>query len=178
MKLSVKEMCIIGLFAALIAVGAQIVIPLPGGVPMTLQVWAILLASLVLGAKLGFMATLVYVLLGAAGVPVFAQFTGGIGIVLGATGGFILSFPLMAIIVSIFAKKQGRVFLTIGLVTALFVNFAVGMLYFAMVTQNSLQAAFLMAVAPFLPVAGLQIIVFAVWGPNLKILMAQAVRQG
>ncbi|MCL2171961.1 MAG: biotin transporter BioY, partial [Defluviitaleaceae bacterium] len=66
-RIKIRELCHIGIFVALIAVCAQIAIPLPGGVPITLQAWAISLAGLVLGAKNGAMAALVYVLLGAAG---------------------------------------------------------------------------------------------------------------
>ena len=93
--LYVKDICYIALFTALIAILAQISIPLPGGVPLTLQTFAVPLAGLVLGSKRGTIATVVYVLLGAVGVPVFSNFTVGLGIVLVLTGGFIVSFPLM-----------------------------------------------------------------------------------
>ena len=176
MKPSPKQITQTGLFAALIAVCAQIAIPMPGGVPMTLQVWAILLTALVLGAKSGGLAALIYVLMGSVGVPVFAQFTGGMGIVLGPTGGFILSFPLMAIIVGAGAKKGGRVSLAVALFAALSVNFAAGMLHFAFVMQSTVTTAFLASVAPFLPIAGLQMLVFVIWGPNIKTLLARAVR--
>ena len=90
-SLSVTDLCYIALFTALIAVLAQISIPLPGGVPLTLQTLAVPLAGIVLGPRRGTFSTLLYVLLGAIGIPVFANFTGGLGIVLGVTGGFIIS---------------------------------------------------------------------------------------
>ena len=94
-------MCHISIFAAIIAVCAQVSLPMPYGVPLTLQTFAIQLAGVVLGPKKGALAALVYITLGAVGVPVFAGFTGGMGIVLGVTGGFILSFPLLALLAGI-----------------------------------------------------------------------------
>ena len=66
-KFSVRDICYAGLFAAVIAVMAQISIPMPLGVPMTMQTFAITLAAVVLGSKLSAIATLVYLLLGAVG---------------------------------------------------------------------------------------------------------------
>lgn len=92
-KFSVREICYTGLFAAVIAVMAQISIPMPLGVPMTMQTFAITLAAVVLGSKLSAMASLVYLILGAVGVPVLASFSGGIDKFVGPTGGFLISFP-------------------------------------------------------------------------------------
>ena len=74
---SVRDICYSGLFAAVIAIMAQISIPMPGGVPMTMQTFAITLAAVVLGAKLSTVSSVIYLLLGAVGVPVLANFSGG-----------------------------------------------------------------------------------------------------
>ena len=100
-KFSVRDICYAGLFAAVIAVMAQISIPMPLGVPMTMQTFAITLAAVVLGSKLSAIATLVYLLLGAVGVPVLANFSGGIDKFVGPTGGFLISFPIMAYIIGL-----------------------------------------------------------------------------
>ena len=68
----IKDIIYIAVFTAIIAVLAQISIPMPGGVPMTMQTFAVPLAGIVLGAKRGTISTLIYVLLGFIGVPVFA----------------------------------------------------------------------------------------------------------
>ena len=73
-KFSVRDICYAGLFAAVIAVMAQISIPMPLGVPMTMQTFAITLAAVVLGSKLSAIATLVYLLLGAVGVQLGTRF--------------------------------------------------------------------------------------------------------
>ena len=78
-KLSIQQLCYVGLFTAVIVIMAQISIPMPLGVPMTMQTFAITLAAVVLGAKLSTISCTVYLLLGAIGVPVLAGFTGGLG---------------------------------------------------------------------------------------------------
>ena len=76
-KISIQDICSIAIMTALIAVMAQISIPMPLGVPMTMQTFAITLAGIVLGSKRGALSAIVYLLLGAVGVPVFAGFSGG-----------------------------------------------------------------------------------------------------
>ena len=88
-KMSAKDMAFTGMFAAVIAVLSQIAIPLPSGVPVTLQTFAVALAGYTLGMKLGGLSAIVYVLIGAVGVPVFSGFKGGLGSLTGPTGGFI-----------------------------------------------------------------------------------------
>jgi len=90
----IRQLCYMSVFVAIIAVSAQIIIPLPHGVPMTLQTFTIALAGILLGPKKGGLTVLIYILLGGVGVPVFAGFLGGLGVIFGFTGGFIMSFPL------------------------------------------------------------------------------------
>ena len=87
-KQNVRNLVQIAAFTALLAIMAQISIPMPAGVPMTMQTLAVPLAGLILGANRGTLATVLYVLLGIFGVPVFAGFSGGPGIAFGITGGF------------------------------------------------------------------------------------------
>jgi biotin transport system substrate-specific component len=146
---STRDICYIGIFVAIMAICAQIRIPLPGGIDVTLQTWGIALAGMILGPKKGVVAVAVYILLGVAGVPVFTRFRGGIGVLAGATGGFIVSFPVIALLAGICVRKSNAVLLA-GLVVATLINLAFGMVWFAAVLQNSLQVAFLTAVAPFI----------------------------
>ncbi len=80
----------IALFAAIIAVCSWIQIPMT--VPFTMQTFAVFCALTTLGGKGGTISILIYIVLGAVGVPVFAGFTGGIGILFGTTGGYIIGF--------------------------------------------------------------------------------------
>ena len=95
-KISTKDMVQIAMFTAVVAVLSQIAIPMPSGVPVTLQTLAVALCGYVLGSKKGAVSLLVYALLGAVGAPVFANFKGGLGAIAGPTGGFIWGFIFMA----------------------------------------------------------------------------------
>ena len=142
------------------AVCAQISIPQPGGVPFTLQAWAVALTGLVLGPKKGAVAALVYVLLGAVGAPVFSPGTTvGLARIAGPTGGFILSFPVMAFLVGLMARKGRMRWMFPALLVGNGVNLTVGLLWFALVMDQNLPVAFGMAVAPFLVVTCVQIAV-------------------
>ncbi len=167
--LYVKELCYVAFFTAMIAVLAQISIPLPGGVPLTLQTFAVPLAGLVLGPKKGTLATLIYILLGAVGVPVFANFSGGLGIVLGMTGGFIISFPLMAFLAGLGVKKSVKSpLLWIYLLLGAAANYVIGTVWFMIVADSSLYAALAACVIPFIPTAILKIIMAGTFGPMLR----------
>ena len=141
---------------------------MPLGVPMTLQTLAIPFAGIVLGAKKGAIATFFYVLLGAIGVPVFAGFSGGFGIVLGPTGGFILSFPIMALIAGIGAEKNNKLWLWSGLIVGTIIKFLCGMVYFSFVTGGDLKTSFFACVLPFIPTGIIKIAITAILGVKLR----------
>lgn len=104
-KFSTLEIVYIAMFAALMAVCSWISVPT--SVPFTMQTFAVFTALQLLGGRRGFFAILTFLLLGAAGAPVFAGFTGGIGIVLGSTGGYLVGFLLMALIYQAAEKLFG-----------------------------------------------------------------------
>lgn len=95
-----RDLTLVAVFAALIAVLTLIpAIPVGAlGVPITLQTLAVSLTALVLGAWRGAAAAALYVLVGLAGVPVFAKFSGGIGVLAGPSAGYLLAFPVAALI--------------------------------------------------------------------------------
>ena len=91
------DIALIAAFAALIAVCALLpAINVAGPVPITLQTFAVLLSGAVLGARRGFLAVLLYVVVGAAGLPVFSGGAAGLGVLAGPTAGYLLGFPLAA----------------------------------------------------------------------------------
>ena len=100
------DMVYIAVFAVLIAICSWISIPMT--VPFTLQTFAVFLAVGVLGGKRGSLAVLIYILLGAVGIPVFAGFSGGIGVLLGNTGGYIIGFLFSALLMWLIEKLFGR----------------------------------------------------------------------
>lgn len=90
-----KMLILSAIFAAVTAVCSQIIIPL-APVPINLGTLAVFLAAGLLGPKYGTLSTTVYVLLGLVGVPVFAGFKGGPGVLAGPTGGYIIGYIVMA----------------------------------------------------------------------------------
>ena len=100
------DMAYIGIFAVVIAVCSWISIP--AAVPFTLQTFAVFLAVILLGGKRGTMAVLVYILLGAMGIPVFAGFRGGIGVLFNNTGGYIVGFLCSTLIMWAAESLPGR----------------------------------------------------------------------
>src|SRR5437870_13677688 len=96
-----RDLSLIALFAALTAVCAQlsVALPLMTSVPFTLQGFAVLAAGAVLGARRGALSQVAYLLLVAVGIPVFARMSGGLQILLGPTGRYVLSYPVPACVV-------------------------------------------------------------------------------
>ncbi|MGJ9412786.1 biotin transporter BioY [Aeromicrobium sp. CF4.19] len=104
------DIALIAAFAALIAVCA--ILPAisvgAGIVPITLQTFGVLLAGAVLGARRGFLAVLLYLAVGAAGLPVFAGGKAGLGILTGPTGGYLLGFALAALLCGLLVERLPR----------------------------------------------------------------------
>lgn len=167
---SIRKITVVGMTAAVISVMAQISIPMPSGIPMTLQTFAITLAALVLGAKLSFLSVLVYVLLGTVGLPVFANFTGGFGKIAGPTGGFLISFPIMAFIIGLGTDCGKRIvgMRIIMLVAGTCVNYAAGTVMFCFYTHCDAAAAISACVLPFIPSALIQAVMAFIAGPRLR----------
>ncbi|MCR5768479.1 MAG: biotin transporter BioY [Lachnospiraceae bacterium] len=98
-KLKITSMIYIALMAVIITICSWISIP--GPVPFTLQTFAVFTALLLLGTRDGLISIVVYLLLGAVGVPVFSGFSGGIGHLLGPTGGYLIGFIVMGFVFGI-----------------------------------------------------------------------------
>lgn len=149
-KNTVVNLVLTGVFAAITVVLTFISIPMPSGVPITLQTFAVALCGYMLGMKFGTAAIGVYVALGAVGVPVFAGFTGGIGSIVGMTGGFIWGFIPMAFLCGLGCIFKNK-FAAAGFgVLGLAVCHVLGVLQFSVVTGTDFIASFLLVSAPYL----------------------------
>ena len=130
------DLVYIALFAVLMAVCAWITIPLPKPfVQFTLQTFAMFMALTTLGGRRGLYAMVVYLLLGAVGVPVFSGFQGGLGVLLGTTGGYIIGFVGAALLYWLLTAKLGESFsvTVIACVLGLAVCYAFGTAWFLVV---------------------------------------------
>lgn len=152
MHLKTRRIASVALLAALTAVCAQVVIPLPL-VPITLQTFAVILSGLLLGPGGGALSQLVYLCLGAAGLPVFAGFQGGVAALVGPHGGYLWGFVAAALVAGFIGSDStaglGRL-IAAALVAALAV-YAVGLPWLAAAAHLPLGAAFTAGMLPFLP---------------------------
>ena len=162
-----------GAAAAVIAVCSWIYIPV-GAVPVTLQTLAVCLTAALLGTKRGTLAVFIYILLGAVGVPVFSGFKGGIGALLGATGGYIIGFIFTALIVGIASDKTKKpAFCALAMVTGVLVCYAFGTAWFALIYMRdgkptSLYSILSICVIPFIIPDAVKILVAAVISQKIK----------
>lgn len=145
-------LALIATFAALIAALAVSPAVAIGGiaVPITLQTLGVMLAGAVLGARRGALATGLYIVVGLAGVPIFAQFTGGLGVLAAPSAGYLLSFPLAALLIGALARRvprRGKIAPTLGMFGAVFVGavsvYPAGIAVMAWRTGISFAEAFL-----------------------------------
>jgi len=150
----VRNLVSAALVTALMAASGWISIPL-GTVPVTLQVFAVVLAALLLPSAWAAASLGVYLVLGTIGVPVFASGTAGLGVVLGPTGGYVLGFALAAPLASLARESLERtgaaqlVADAAAGVVAIAVIYALGWAQLAVVAHLSALQALLAGVAPF-----------------------------
>lgn len=144
------EIVLTGMFTAILAVMSQISIPLPSGVPITLQTFGVALCGAVLGWKLGTVSVIVYVLLGMLGAPVFAGMQGGAAIMFGKTGGFIWGFIVMALLCGVAQTMKNKLLSGVIGVAGLLAAHLFGIIGFAILTNVSLKQSFLLVSLPFL----------------------------
>jgi len=149
--------------AAIIAVLAQVTIPLPL-IPITGQTLAVGIVVTILGTRLGTISVLLYILLGAVGLPVFSGMSGGLGILVGPTGGYIVGFLVTAIIMGLYLDQFGITFVhaIIANIIGMIITLAFGTVWLKIVAEYTWTAAFMGGVAPFI-VVGIVKAVLAAW---------------
>lgn len=151
-SLKLRMMVVTALFAAIISILAQVSIPLPLGVPITGQTLAIGLAATILGARFGTLSVLLYLVIGAIGVPVFAQLTGGLGIIVGPTGGFLVGFIPATFIMGYFLEKTSFSVRNalIANIIGMFITLFFGTAWLKVVAELSWPVAFTAGFTPFI----------------------------
>lgn len=163
--MNTKKMIQAALMAALTAVGAYLIIPI-GPVPITLQTFFVLLSGRLLGKKYGVLAQITYLLLGAVGLPIFSGGQGGLGILLGPTGGFLISFIAASWIAGHYSGKREKDLFILG--AAVLSNYLIGSIYFSFITGTNLFEALSMTVIPFVPGDLLKIVLVLTIAPLIE----------
>ncbi|MBE6000888.1 MAG: biotin transporter BioY [Sarcina sp.] len=154
-----RNLVLCAMCAAITCILAPLSIPLAGGVPVSLATFAVMLSGVLLGGPLGALSQLIYVLLAAVGLPVLAGWTGGLGIVLGMTGGYIIGYIPCAWLTGLIYKKYGEtakkpvkiLFMILGTTAGNIVLYIIGTAWFMFITEMTLEASLAACVIPFIP---------------------------
>lgn len=152
MNTKIKHLTTTGLCVALLCVLSLISVPL-GEIPYSLGMLGVFIIGGMLPPGYATTACFCYLLLGGIGMPVFSRFTGGVSVLFGPTGGFLFAYPLMAWVVSCFHKftlKNKLMTRILGMTVALLVGYAIGTIWFMVLTSCSFTAAVTVCVVPFL----------------------------
>lgn len=140
-----------------------------GPVPISLTNLVIYMSLYLLGWKMGTVSCVVYILIGMAGVPVFSGFSGGIGKLVGPTGGYIIGFIPMALIAGPVIEKSGkRFFHFAAMLAGTAVCYILGTAWFCVVMGTGVLAALSACVFPFIPVDIAKMAIVMIVGPMLK----------
>lgn len=130
----------------MIAIGAQLTIVLPiSVVPITMQTLSVYIIACLLERKQAVLACLIYLLLGAVGLPVFAGFSGGIFALAAPTGGYLAALPIMALVIGKMLKRK-----VLALIVGTVVCYTFGTIWFMFSMQMALLPALTLCVFPFL----------------------------
>ncbi len=144
MKLTTKEITLVAIIPALMGATAIISIPLGQLPDITLQTLFVAIAGLLLRKELAFLSMIIYIILGLIGLPVFSLGTSGLGVILGATGGFILGFPVAAYLISLLKDikimNNQFVSLLLILIGVNLILYLMGGLYFKFITGWNLSS--------------------------------------
>ena len=174
------QMAEIALMSAVLCVISPFTIPVPASpVPLSLALFAVYLAAVLLGAKRGALRVLIYLILGAVGLPVFSGFSGGIGVLAGPTGGYLVGYLLCAVIVGVVAyvepngKKRNFARYVLAMLLGTLACYSFGTVWFLLIMKGTytVAQALLVCVVPYLLFDMIKIIVVtAVVMPIKKIL--------
>ena len=164
---SVQKMAIIALMTAVLCILAPISIPVfISPVPISLGVLAIYLTAYVLSPL---DATIIFILLGTFGLPVFSGYSGGLSKLVGPTGGYIIGFLFTVYISSLFIHmKKGIIFDVIGMITGLALCYILGTIWFSYQQGKGFIASLLLCVIPFLIGDAIKIIVAVILGTQIN----------
>ena len=168
-------MTYIALFAILIGICSWITIP--GAVPFTLQTFGVFLAILVLGGKRGTAAVLLYIFIGFIGIPVFSGFKGGIGVILGNTGGYILGFIFTALLMWLFEFLFQNRLQMFSMLLGLLLCYLTGTLWYffayAGSNEHSITAILTYCVLPFIIPDCIKLVLAYFLGKKLRIILSR-----
>ena len=169
-KSNVTRMILCAMFAAITAVLSQIVIPI-GPVPINLATFAVFCAGALLGPKFGALSMTVWAALGAVGVPVFTMLRGGLGVLAGPTGGYIIGYIPAAFLIGLIVDKvnNNKMFIyPIAMTAGALAYFILGTAWFMASTNTELIQSLMICVIPFIPGEALKVAAATILAHRLR----------
>ena len=164
-----KKLVYSALFASLIAIMALVAIPTQP-IPLNMALFAVLLAGGILGKKYGTLSVVVYILLGVAGIPVFAGFRGGLSVLMGPTGGFIVGYIVVAYITGVVYERTREIKYTLPfMVMSVILCYIIGTIWYCFIMNSSFLTAISVCVFPFIAGDVLKIILAIVFLKKINI---------
>lgn len=174
-RMTIYQMTTTALMTAVLCVLGPISVPI-GAVPVSFTMVAVYFAVYVLGAKYATISTLLYLVIGSIGLPVFSGYEGGLAKLAGPTGGYLIGFAVIAVIAGIiidhFGGKIG--WSIVGMVLGLAVCYLLGTIWFVVQSGYTVQAALTACVYPFLAFDAVKIVFAAMVGPMLRTQLQKA----
>ena len=172
MKFALKEIILTAAFAALTAILSQISIAIPfSPVPLTMQLFAVYLAGIILGSKYGALSQMVYLIVGLAGMPVFANFESGLATLLGPKGGYLASFPIMAFVTG-YAIERSKTLSAAKIVgiclPGLLICYFLGVTWLSRYLGNNIAKAIMAGAVPFIPFDLLKAVISGFLGLRIR----------
>lgn len=169
-----KSIILCGISAAFIAVFSMLSVYI-GTVPITLSLFAVFICAIILGAKNSAVSVMIYIFCGACGLPVFSAFRGGVGVLFGATGGYITAYIPTAVIVGLCSQRISKkssvrqcFMLTLSGIFSLLICYLLGTMQYTAVTGITLASAFTICVLPFIPFDIAKLVAAVVVGLKIK----------
>ena len=146
----IKIITTVAIFSGIICVISPITIPV-GVIPITLSTFSIYLIGGFTKKYIGVLSTIIYIFIGIIGLPVFSNYTGGIGVVLSITGGYILGYiPCVYVISLITSINKENIFLyPLSMILGTLICYMVGTFWFMVQTKNTILESILITIAPF-----------------------------
>lgn len=172
MSKNVRNLTFTALFAAILCVMSPFAVNI-GPIPLSLATVAVYLAGVTLGWKKGTVAVIVFILIGAVGVPVFSNFSGGLQKVVGPTGGYIIGYIPCALVAGIFADKWSKAWsYIVGMVLGTAVLYALGTAWYCTQASVALGKAIAACVTPFLLGDAIKIVIVTLLSLKLRPLVS------
>ena len=173
-KVNVKDMTVIALVTAVICIIAPFSIPIAiSPIPITLALFALFLAGIILGKWKGVVCTVIYLLLGMVGLPVFNGFSGGVQKLVGPTGGYLIGYLFLVFFTGLFVEKFPNK-IPMYFVVGIIVCYAFGTVWFVLQYKVGFLEALTMCVFPYIPMDLVKLVAAVIIGSQVrKILIRQ-----